>query len=160
MEVHAAEALASEVFGRIRVRVDWREQHSCPARGNPIQVILSYNTPERERPEALAYALLAGEGSQVVVFCDRVRKSAPNPLTFLLAYVLVHEVMHILEGITRHSKSGILKACWDHVDRFEIGRGRLGFAPEDVDLIYGGLDAPEFGPTLAAPRNPAPVALQ
>jgi hypothetical protein len=160
MEVHAAEALASEVFRRIRVRVEWRERHSCPARENPIQVSLSYNTPERERPCALAYALLAGEGSHIVVFYDRVGKSAPNSVTFLLAYVLVHEVTHILEGITRHSKSGIMKAYWDHDDRFEIGLERLGFAPEDVDLIHGGLDALESGPAFAAPRNPSPVALQ
>ena len=58
-----------------------------------------------------------------------------------------------------------MKAQWDRDDRFEIGIARLEFAPEDVDLIYRGLDARQPWPTLGAlaltdPRNAAPVAVQ
>jgi hypothetical protein len=49
--------------------------------------------------------------------------------------------------------------------RFEIGLGRLEFAPEDVDLIYRGLDARQPSPTVGAlsqadPRNAALVAVE
>jgi len=157
-EIRAAQRLASKVFARIHVRIDWRELRSCPVGGNALQVTLSYNTPEHQLPGAMAYAL-PYEGSHIVVFYDRLRKSDANQVTCSLAYVLVHEVTHILEGITRHSTRGIMKAQWDREARFEIAIGRLEFAPEDVDLIYRGLDGREFGPTLAASRVPATVAL-
>jgi hypothetical protein len=157
MEIRAAQRLASKVFARIHVGVDWRELHTCPGGGNAVQINLSYQTPERQLPGALAYAL-PYEGSHVVVFYDRLRKSDPNQIICSLSYVLVHEVTHILEGITRHSKLGIMKAQWDCEDRFEIAIGRLQFSSEDVDLIYRGLDAREFGPTLAASSVRAEVA--
>jgi hypothetical protein len=129
-----------------------------------FQVSLSYYTPPDQRPGALAYAL-PYERSHIVLFFDRIQKSDPDLLKQRLAYVLVHEVTHMLEGITRHSKTGIMKAQWDREDRFEIGIGRLEFAPEDVDLIYQGLDVREPSPTLGAlavadPRSAAPVAVQ
>jgi hypothetical protein len=164
MEIRSAQRLASKVFARIHEGVDWRELHTCPVGGNAVQINLSYQTPERQLPGALAYAL-PYEGSHIVVFYDRLRKSDPNQIICSLAYVLVHEVTHILEGITRHSKRGIMKAQWDRNDRFEIALGRLGFAPEDADLIQRGLDARLSAPTLRALvlanlRNATPVAVQ
>jgi hypothetical protein len=133
----------------------WREKVPCPAGGNTLQVSLSYHTPEHQLPGSLAFAL-PYEGSHIVVFYDRVQKSDPSLVTRLLAYTLVHEVTHILEGITRHSKRGIMKAHWDREDCFEIGLGRLGFAPEDIDLIYRGVDARALA--MAAPLIRGPVA--
>ena len=156
-EIRAAQRLASKVFARIHVGVDWRELRFCPVGENALEVTLSYNTPEHQLPGAMAYAL-PYEGSHIVLFYDRIRRSHPDLVKQFLAYVLVHEVTHMLEGITRHSKSGIMKAQWDREDRFEIAIGRLEFAPEDVDLIYCGLDRREFRPTLAASRVPEPVA--
>jgi hypothetical protein len=164
MEIRAAQRLASKVFARIHVGIDWRELHTCPVGGNAVQINLCYQTPERQLPGALAYAM-PYEGSHIVVFYDRLRKSNSNQVTASLAYVLVHEVTHLLEGITRHSKTGIMKAQWDRDDRFEIALGRLAFAPEDVDLIQHGLDARLSVPTLRALaladlRNATLVAVQ
>ena len=110
-----------------------------------------------QRPGALAFAL-PYEHSHIVLFYDRIQKSDPDLAKQLLAYVLVHEVTHMLEGITRHSKTGIMKAQWDREDHFEIALGRLQFAPEDVDLIYQGLD--KRASAIAAPTIPEPVAVQ
>jgi hypothetical protein len=163
-EIRAAQKLASKMFARIHVGIDWRELRSCPVGGNALQVSLSEHTPEHQLPGALAYAL-PYEGSHIVVFYDRVRKSDPNRVTYALAYVLVHEMTHILEGITRHSKRGIMKAQWDRDDHFEMGLERLEFAPEDVDLIYRGLAARESSQALTAlaiapPRIPVTLAAQ
>jgi hypothetical protein len=156
-EIRVAQRLASKVFARIHVGVDWRELGSCPVGGSALQITLSYNTPENQLPGAMAYAL-PYEGSHIVVFYDRLRKSDANQMTCSLAYVLVHEVTHILQGITRHSTRGIMKAQWDREDRFDIAIGRLEFAPEDVDLIYRGLDA--RASTITAAIIPQPVAAQ
>jgi hypothetical protein len=140
VEIRSAQGLASKLFARIGVRIDWRELRSCTAGGSALQVSLSYNTPPNQLPGSLAYAL-PYEGSHIVVFYDRVRLSDSNLITRLMAYVMVHEITHILEGITRHSRRGIMKAHWDAEDRFQIGLGHLDFAPEDIDLIYRGLHA-------------------
>jgi len=87
-----------------------------------------------------------------VVFYDRVLQSDPNLVTRLLAYTLAHEITHILEGITRHSRHGIMKAHWDREDRFQIALGNLEFAPEDVDLIYRGLVGRISASTVAAQK--------
>jgi hypothetical protein len=155
VEIRSAQGLASKLFARIGVRIDWRELRACTAGGGALQVSLSYNTPPNQLPGSLAYAL-PYEDSHIVVFYDRVRQSDSNLITRLMAYVIVHEVTHILEGITRHSKRGIMKAHWDGEDRFEIGVGHLGFAPEDIDLIYRGLDARV--PAIAALPITGPVA--
>ena len=60
----------------------------------------------------LAYAL-PYEGTHIVILFDRVRKMQPNYVPAVLAHVLVHEVTHILQGIQRHSESGVMKAHWD-----------------------------------------------
>jgi hypothetical protein len=57
----------------------------------------------------------------------------------VLAHVLVHEITHVLEGIDRHSATGIMKDRWDDNDYFEMRRKPLRFAQKDVDLIYDGL---------------------
>jgi hypothetical protein len=64
-EIRAAQGLASRLFARIGVTIDWRELRFCPAGGNPIQVSLSYDAPERQAPNAVAYAL-PYEGNHIV----------------------------------------------------------------------------------------------
>jgi hypothetical protein len=52
-----------------------------------------------------------------------------RPPTFVLAHVLVHEITHILQGIDRHSESGVMKSPGDYVSH-RPPRRRCGPAPE------------------------------
>jgi hypothetical protein len=45
----------------------------------------------------------------------------------LLSHVLAHEIAHVLQGVSRHSESGILKARWDREDFFLMQQHRLNF---------------------------------
>ena len=72
----------------------------------------------------------------------------------LLSYVLVHEITHILQGIDGHSWVGIMKARWDDDDLFEMNRERLQFTPQDVSLIYRGLECRAAG-LIANKLSPA-----
>ena len=58
----------------------------------------------------------------------------------LLAYVLAHEIAHVLQAVDRHSETGVMKASWDKGDYFSMGRGRLKFTPSDIGLIRLVLD--------------------
>ena len=65
----------------------------------------------------------------------------PARIPILLAHVLVHEITHTLQGVVRHSASGIVKAQWDAADLFEMVRQPLRFTEVDVALIRRGLEA-------------------
>jgi len=144
-----AQKLASKIFANIGVQTDWPEQlnrsDSCPANADAV-VTLSYNTSRADHPRAWAYAL-PYEGKHIVVFWDRVQhKVPPEHAPFLLAYVLVHEITHILQGINRHSESGVMKAGWDADDIYKMWSGKpLGFTELDVELIHLGLQARSVG---------------
>jgi hypothetical protein len=135
-----AKAGASRIFATAGVQIQWHQRFACPK--DAILVTFSQNTPRTDRPGALAYAL-PYEGTHVVVFYDRMEhEQAGNPifLRTLLAHVLVHEITHILQGIDRHSETGVMKARWDDRDFSEMRIKPLPFTASDVDLIQRGVD--------------------
>ena len=56
---------------------------------------------------------------------------------------MAHEVTDILQGICRHSASGVMKARWDEEDFLQMAWKPLPFTDYDIDLIRRGLDARE-----------------
>jgi hypothetical protein len=141
LEANLARVAVSKVFEGIGVSIEWQGYgDSCPVASGAIAISLSYDTPWDRFPGALAYAL-PYEGTHIVVFYDRVRAMvAPARVPRLLAYVIVHEIAHILQGVKRHSASGIMKAKWDQGDYYNMARKSFRFAEEDVDLIHRGMD--------------------
>jgi hypothetical protein len=146
-EVVQAQAQASQVFAAISVKLDWRCSKSSPQ--GTIVISLATRTPENRKPDELAYAL-PYEGTHIVIFYECVRTIMPNQVPILLAHVLVHEVTHILQGIPRHSESGVMKAQWDSSDFSQMTWKPLPFTNEDIDLIQRGLDAREARSLLAS----------
>lgn len=146
-EVVRAQAQASRMFAAIGVKLDWR----CSKSGSQEAIVISLATraPENRKPGELAYAL-PYEGTHIVIFHDRVSKMAPNQVPSVLAHVLVHEVTHILQGIPRHSESGVMKAQWDSNDFAQMTWKPLPFTDEDIDLIQRGLDTREARSLLAS----------
>ena len=57
----------------------------------------------------------------------------------LLAHAMAHEIAHVLQGISRHSESGILKAHWSGTDCARMAFFPLMFTREDALLIHHGL---------------------
>jgi hypothetical protein len=130
--------LASTMFASIGVKIDWHDRDSCPAGVGAIQVRMSHNPPGIRKFKTLAYAE-PYDRNVIVVFPDRVQELNRNGGPSVLAHVLVHEITHVLEGIDRHSATGVMKDKWDDNDYFQMRRKPLSFAPEDVSLIYDGL---------------------
>jgi hypothetical protein len=131
-----AQAQASEIFARIGIRVVWRDPRSCRESDGLIKISLRDRTPQTLRPNALAYAL-PYEGTHIVVFYDRVQGIIASIGTRnLLAYVLVHELTHILEGTEYHAGSGIMKAGWNIDDYSAMALRSLDFSATDVALLH------------------------
>ena len=150
-----SKATASKIFGRVGVRIDWHTLYACPASPGVIKITFEQHTSRTEHPGALAYAL-PYEGTHIVVFYDRLGELVQvEQIQAVLAYVLVHEITHILEGITRHSATGIMKAHWNGDDYFAMRNNALTFAADDEILLHAGLDK-----RLASeqPEQPALVA--
>lgn len=132
-----ASSMSAEIFARIGVTLEWRALSHCPAEALRITVV------QQAGPEfssaALAYSL-PREGTNIVVFMDRVQATVPGPkVPVLLAHVLAHEITHVLQGVARHSGSGLMKARWELTEYCEMEWRSLPFTPEDVELIYQGL---------------------
>jgi hypothetical protein len=148
-----ARAEASKIFAQIGVRLDWGIGNKCASNEHAITIHMSYDTPKTKLPHVWAYASPYGERN-IEVFYDRIKNEARDRGTrHLLAYVFVHEIAHVVQGVARHSQTGIMKAGWDADDFFEMGNGRLHFTDEDVSLLYLGLD---WRRTLLAAGNQHP----
>jgi len=68
------------------------------------------------------------------VLFDRFESSAggPRQVATILAHVMVHEIAHLLEGVARHSQTGVMKAHWDGYDLMQMAVTPLPFDPEDM----------------------------
>jgi hypothetical protein len=132
-----AEALAGHMLAKIGIALEWgRGERAGESSQPPIYIELATGTPEKHMPRALAFAL-PYEGSHITVFYDRFEKTS-YPAT-VLAHVMVHEITHLLQGVSRHSDVGVMKAHWTQRDFGAMRVRPLSFSPEDVTLIYLGL---------------------
>lgn len=139
-----AEPLASKLFAEIRLRMVWhRDDRRCLDQKDAILIRVFYESNFDDHPRAFGYALPYGGRRRIVVFYDRVERVAgPTWAPRLLAYVLAHEITHVLQVSNRHAETGIMKAVWNYDDIDAIHREDLHFTPMDVFLIDRGLDRP------------------
>jgi len=137
-----AETMASGLLRKVGVGLEWRDsERSCKSAGpGAIVVKLMPHAASNAGPVALAYAYYR-EGVHIEVFLDRISKFPADFQILLLAHVLVHEITHILQGISRHSATGMMKAQWNSDDYYEMRSHPLRFTPEDIRLIHEGLAA-------------------
>jgi hypothetical protein len=87
---------------------------------------------------SLKFATLGTNAStRIEILYNPIREFGRYDATgHVLAHVLVHEITHVLEGIARHSASGIMKARWEGADYERIYFAPLPFAGEDLRLIH------------------------
>jgi hypothetical protein len=153
-----AETIASQIFATAGVAFEWRDAGSAACRNSDqaLTLVLDFHihTAPSDHPGALAYAL-PYQGSHIVVLFDRFEKSAggPRQVAAILAHVMAHEIAHLLEGVPRHSQTGVMKAQWDRQELTRMAYKPLPFAPEDIDLIQRGLRVSAVDATPAVPAG-------
>ena len=140
-----AAAKASSLFLSAGVKLEWHGELS-DCKGRPDAMVVSFRamTPKTFHPAALAYAY-PYEGVHIEVFYGRIAQADPGLLPSLMANVIVHEMTHILQGIDRHSASGVMKALWTSSDYTLMKRGLLRFTAMDVEMIRDGFAARTAG---------------
>jgi len=141
-----AQTLAGRMFAAIGISLEWAKgKPSGESSPPPIIIEVVTGAPENFKPGSLAYAL-PYEGSHITVLVDRIEnmRTASN----VLAHVMVHEITHVVQGISRHSATGVMKARWTSGDFGDMRFRPLPFTPLDVELIYSGLAQRAAGPKV------------
>ncbi|MBZ5585547.1 MAG: hypothetical protein LAQ30_25780 [Acidobacteriia bacterium] len=139
-----ARRTAAGMFASIGVRVAW----AAPGEGEPANgLVLHLYVTDRPQtghdPAALAFAYPYAPEKGITVMWDRllaVCGSGSELVPRLLAHVMVHELTHVLEGVSRHSDTGVMKAHWTAGDYSEMMRKPLPFTDFDAELIHGRVD--------------------
>ncbi len=137
----AGRLMASELFKKIDVRLIWHEGEVPPGRSALIVRTVEH-APESATGEALAATRMLASTREITVYKDRVQRFLAvhrSVASVACAYVLAHELAHAIQGIARHSQSGIMKAHWSDQDFHEMFFLQLRFAPSDVELIHRAL---------------------
>jgi len=148
-----AMAWTSGIFARIGVQLIWHRGLPGGVEGVAIHAIA--HAPALAERDALATA--RPFGSEITLYRDRIERfmaDHPADRSILFAYVLAHELAHVIQETDRHSASGILKAHWTGADYTEMRFHLLAFAEEDARLIRSGAAARrgQAGTQMAARR--------
>jgi hypothetical protein len=146
--------VASGIFEKVGVHLNWRAGElpaTQSAAGNgALQKAFGIRTlehaPESATADALASARIVGSsGTEITVYKDRLQRFLDNHRYLAgvagvgAGYVVAHELAHVMQGVARHSESGVLKAQWSNYDFQEMVFHRLAFTNFDVELIHQGL---------------------
>jgi len=141
-----AERQAGQILATAGVHLRWTTampSDSDNLCGPPILIRFPSGEPRISNPRALAYSVpLNTQVGNIDVFWDRVTKaSARNlcPLPNLLAHVLAHEIVHVLEAVAYHAPTGLMREAWTYQDYFEMLRDNLRLTPTDVFLVHSGI---------------------
>ncbi len=145
-----AQMVATEIYSAIGVRVVWPSNGQRPTgcaeheMHRRILVAFQESAPRFVSDQALAWSNPnRPTGPCVTLLMDRVKaaiRSNPLSFSFVLGHALAHELGHVLEGIPRHSASGLMKAHWSSYEVAGMMKNqRLEFASDDADLIRAAL---------------------
>ena len=130
-----AETFAARILATADVSIAWHTSASS-ARKAPNRVIVLHfqgSAPATSTEGALGYSLLHQD--HATIFYGQIRRVASdNQQAYVLAHAMAHEIVHLLQGVPRHSTTGVMKAHWDGRDIFEM-RHLFVLTPEDIRLI-------------------------
>jgi hypothetical protein len=133
-----AQRVVNAVFSQAAIQIEWLPARQCNVTpDNVLRIEMDAVAASGFGPQTMAYALPYREtGTTIHVFYDRVMQDHHELPGELLGHVMAHEIGHVVEGVARHSSSGLMKAHWGLKDYWEMKKQRLFFAAEDVELMH------------------------
>jgi hypothetical protein len=133
--------VVSEIFATIGVTAELDVVAPKSPAPSCVEIVVEFSSSFKAsfHPGALAYAEpYRNGGTQIYVFTDRILTGPARRDGTLLGHVIAHEIGHVMEAVSRHSSTGIMKATWTDADYYEMRDHALPFAPEDAQLIHSG----------------------
>jgi len=141
-----ARLVAANILTPAGVDLRWNRKSPPMLCSRPSIVIgFTESTPAQLLPSAMAYALpYAGGGTRITLFLDRMaplfKLANGSQAGILLGHVLAHEITHVLQGIARHSASGLMKARFSENDFQQMLIRPMPLTPDDARLIQRALN--------------------
>ena len=141
--LYRATVQASELLTGVGVRVIWKSgrPHQEPGCRPVIALTIEEEAPPNLKSDFRAVTRLSN--GSITVFYELIRQvlaTWPNLAATLLAQVFAHEIGHSLQGLSRHSESGIMKAHWSIADYHAMQDRQLRFSAMDAGLIRAGAE--------------------
>jgi hypothetical protein len=139
-----AEAIASEMLAVAGVHVIWH--HRTPHAGeSPRENTMLVRIVNDKQPDAQSGPIASAQvyqGQDILLYYSRIKWAEREQFLGprVLAHALVHEIVHNLQGVARHSASGVMKATWTGSDYYEMEKHNLDIEPADLELIQIGLN--------------------
>lgn len=139
-----AEDVAGRLFASIGIEVRWVPAPRCakdPPTGSVVYVYYEASAPSDAPADVSAFARFGGSRVPAVyLLYDRVlsRESGfwYRPLVpTVMGYLLAHELTHAIQGVVRHSTSGLMKPYWTARDQAAMVDGKMTFTSADVVLL-------------------------
>jgi hypothetical protein len=138
--MESAKALASRIFSEAGFGTEWRGPTGCRESGS-IRIRIEDDAPAHVRLQVMAHALPYGDaGTAIDIFYNRVVANNHDAPGQLLGHVMAHEIAHVVQGVVRHSETGLMKPHWGSKDYYAMHARPLAFAEEDVELLRMGLE--------------------
>ena len=120
----------------------WMEPESVrPSASGPVRLVVSVTAIAPDaKPIVLGYASRSEHrrGSISFAFFSRVKEFARvhrADLSQVLAYVIAHEIGHLLLSHDSHSHSGIMRAVWKRADMSPAKQDLMRFSNEQAAYI-------------------------
>jgi hypothetical protein len=154
-----AQNVVDKIYSEIGVRVVWKSAHSSPAgctrEPSHFRIVVTLQSEATASSSAAAMAFsnpYAAKGPCVTLLMDRLMgaiEKNPRRGGVLLGHVLAHEMGHVIEGIARHSESGLMKEGWSSIEILNLSSANgPRFTSIDSELVLNGLRFPTARPTI------------
>ena len=141
--VRLATVQASSIFAKIGTPVQFRSGRKAQTIGQSsleLDMYIRMQVPARIRSDALGTSQPYRQGGRIEVFYSRIQDYTWEPRSMVLAYIMAHEIGHVLGGMSYHAEAGVMKAKWNYEDFLKMGAGTLEFDTSDVKLIRMGTE--------------------
>jgi hypothetical protein len=137
VDMELTQTIVSSVYKEVGIQVNWKSGETVKD-GSTItfEIRFAEKAPDTATPTALAAAEI--ERGVITVYEDRVRgqhRNHPAVQRVVLAYVLAHELAHVMQGVARHSNAGILRDQWTVLDFSKMLFHQLKFTNADAERI-------------------------
>jgi len=146
---------ATRIMRQAGVRLRWLNkdpQRFARSAGTPCAseptaptIVMNFSTTTPEGLEtgvvAKAYPYAQG-GVRITFFRDRLQtffNARPSWAGSVLGHLMAHEITHVLQGTSRHSETGLMRAHWSPEDYGQMPSKLLPLTPYDIKLIRIGV---------------------
>jgi hypothetical protein len=130
----------TRIFADAGLGVEWTETGPRLT----VQIVPSVLGYARAASPVMGVALRPPSGATARIFFNQVRAFARTShvdVSTLLAYVIAHEIGHLLLPRMPHSATGLMKADWDRAVVREATAGSLTFTDAQIKRILASADA-------------------